>query len=169
MGKPGLILCALLLAGATAWGQDKERDKDSASCAVRAIQGIPTKKKDAKSDQKNEPKNEIDGQLAFLQHQLQQPPLSSFGFKLLSKHDMVIKKSSPAAFPVPGDHEGVLSYQGWTEGPKRRVRVRLTLKDGSARLLDTNYLIDNGGTILHGGIKHGEGILFLAITCRLPE
>jgi hypothetical protein len=166
MGKPGLILCALLAVGATAWGQDKEngKDKDSASCVVRAIQGIPAARtKDAKA------KNEIDGQLAFLQHQLQQPPLSSFGFKLLARHDVVIKRSAPASFPVPGDHAGVLSYQGWTEGPKRRVRVRLTLKDGSARLLDTNYLIDNGGTILHGGIKHGEGILFLAITCRLPD
>ena len=166
MGEPRLRTWAAaflaLLAGLSAEaqpapGQVPIQMDGSAACTVRAIQGQPGG-------------HDIDPRLDFLRPQFTQPPLSSFGFKLLDQHSLTIQKATPAAFPVPGEHQGQLAYLGHHQGPKKkRVRVRLTIKDGAARISDTAFMIDDGGTMLQAGIHHDGGILFLAITCRLAE
>lgn len=128
----------------------------SAECTVRIIHARPGA-------------GDVDPRLGAFKARLSKPPLSSWkSFKLLREQDLKVGAAQPATFAVPGDHEGALQFLGRVEGDKQRLRMRLEIRDGRAHLLRTVFVIDNGGTVLHGGIKHEDGVLVTGITCHLP-
>ncbi len=135
--------------------QPESATATKASCSVRVIHAT---KQGGQFDSRLEP----------LRPQLTRPPLDSWtGFGLLKQHELVIANGSSQTFDVPGDHQGVLSYEGRADtGGKHRLRLKLEIQDGQAKLLSTKFVINSGGTVLQAGIKHDKGLLVLGITCN---
>ncbi|MCS6914025.1 MAG: hypothetical protein NZ890_12385 [Myxococcota bacterium] len=156
MGEPlRRLLCALALLLPGLALAETQQAAGSVQCTVRIIH--------ARSED-----GEVDPRLAPLRPQLSRPPMSSWrSFRLLQQHELRVGSEAPSTFAVPGEHEGALQFQGKVEGSKVRLRLRLEIRDGRARLLNTVFVIDDGGTMLHGGIRHGDGVLVTGITCRL--
>lgn len=151
--KRGLVALALLLLGAGT----AQADGKGPGCVVRVIH--------AQTEG-----NRFDPQLASLRPQLTRPPLSTWkSFRLLQSHDLQLTEGQAAPFALPGEHSGVLTYEGTAKGSKERLRFKLELKDGPAKLLATNYVLNDGGTIMQVGIKHENGMLILGITCKSTQ
>ena len=127
-----------------------------AACTVRVVDALPDG-------------HDFDPQLAPLRPQLTRPPLSQWHqFKLLQQHALVLAAAVPSRFDLPDGHHGLLTFEELVEAAgKQRLRVRLEILDGTARLLSTRLLMNNGATLLQAGIKHEKGLLVLAITCQL--
>jgi hypothetical protein len=155
MGKPvvrWLVLALLFVGPAPGLAGD---DKDAVACTVRVIS----------AHEKGE--ESIDPQLQSLKEMLSKPPFSSFHqFKLIKAHELTLRRDAPATFDIPGEHDGILTYQGVVSGSKRRLKMRLQIKDGSARLLSWQHTINDGGTFFQAGIRYQDGVLVLATTCR---
>ena len=67
-------------------------------------------------------------------------------------------------------HQGGLSYEGRADsGGKQRLRLRLEIQDGAAKLLSTKFVINDGGTVMQAGMKYDKGVLVLGITCRIAS
>ena len=49
--------------------------------------------------------------------------------------------------------------------PRDRVRLLLEVRKGGAVELQTVFVLDEGGTVLSAGQKHGDGILILGVSC----
>jgi hypothetical protein len=113
MGKPvtrllrvalcclGVVLCGR--ARATAPGETSQ-----VTCTVRVIHLLSTGT-GTDSDRgapPGDPPRFIDPRLAPLS-QLRKPPFSAWRtIQLLEQHDVTLQKGVPAAFTVPGDHQG---------------------------------------------------------------
>ena len=129
-----------------------------AACTVRVVHAL----RDGK---------EFDSQLEPLRPQLTRPPLSEWHqFKLLQQHALVLAAAVPSRFELPDGHHGLLTFEELVESAgKKRLRVRLEILDGQARLLSTRLLMNSGATMLQAGIKHDKGLLVLGITCQLSS
>lgn len=148
---------AAAAAPAPAKGADS---KEIAHCLVRNIHALHEG-------------SAFDAQLEPLRAQLQNPALSAWkSFRQLDKQelDLQLSTATPGNFTVPGDHRGTLQFLNKVEKDgKLRLRLRLELFDGAAKLLSTTVLIDNGGTLLQAGTKHQGGMLVLGFTCQLKK
>ncbi len=111
---------------------------------------------------------DFDARLEPLRPQLKGQAFQSFTrFALLKQHELSIAGGSSQSFEVPGEHQGVLSYEGRVDaGGKQRLRLRLEIQDGKAKLLSTKFVINDGGTVMQAGLKYDKGVLVLGITCR---
>lgn len=147
--KPQPAAAPAAPASAKATGQ-------TAACVVRVVHAL----RDG---------HEFDAQLEPLRPQLTKPPLSAWHqFRLLKQHSLIVGGAAPSRFELPDGHDGLLTYEGLVEaGGKKRLRVRLEILDGQARLLSTRLLMNSGATLLQAGIKHDKGLLVLGITCQL--
>lgn len=136
-------------------------DPGDAACLVRVIHAKKS--------------GDFDKELEELRPQLTKTPLlDSFkGFSLLKKHELSLRPGAePTKFELPGGQSGSLGFEGPAESSpdgkaKTRLRIKLQLHDVGARLLSTKLVLNDGGTVLQGGIKHEDGTLVLGITCRL--
>ncbi len=135
-----------------------DEGKESARCLVRSIHALHEG-------------SAFDAQLEPLKAQLKNPPLSAWkSFRQLDKQELNLPQKEPGSFSFPGDHRGTLQFLEKVEKDgKLRLRLRLELFDGSAKLLSTTVLIDNGGTLLQAGTKHQGGMLVLGFTCQINK
>jgi hypothetical protein len=168
--RPALTAAAALLALAlapavhaqpaapAAVAAKADEGKEAASCLVRTIHALHDG-------------SAFDAQLEPLKAQLKSPALSAWkSFKQLDKQELTLPAKSPQSFNVPGDHRGSLQFLEKVEKDgKQRLRLRLELFDGAAKLLSTVVLIDNGGTMLQAGTKHAGGTLILGFTCQIKK
>lgn len=134
----------------------KKNPGQTAACVVRVVHALREG-------------HDFDPQLEPLRPQLTKPPLSEWHqFRLLKQHSLVVGSAAPSRFELPGGHDGLLTFEEQVEAAgKKRLRVRLEILDGQARLLSTRLLMNNGATLLQAGIKHEKGLLVLGITCQL--
>lgn len=111
----------------------------------------------------------FDPQLETLRPQLTKPPLSAWpSFRLIKQHELTLHGKEPGVFELPGGHEGQLGFQGKVETPnKKRLRLHLEIHDGTAKILSTVFVVNDGGTVLQAGLKHEGGLVVLGVTCRL--
>ena len=114
---------------------------------------------------------DFDARLEPLRPQLKGQAFQSFTrFALLKQHELSIGGGASQNFEVPGEHQGVLSYEGRADsGGKQRLRLRLEIQDGAAKLLSTKFVINDGGTVMQAGMKYDKGVLVLGITCRIAS
>ncbi len=135
-----------------------DEGRETARCLVRSIHALP----DGAA---------FDAQLEPLKAQLKNPPLSAWkSFRQLDKQELTLPQKEPGSFTFPGDHRGTLQFLEKVEKDgKLRLRLRLELFDGAAKLLSTTVLIDNGGTLLQAGTKHSGGMLVLGFTCQMKK
>ncbi|HMU40756.1 MAG TPA: hypothetical protein PKE31_17235 [Pseudomonadota bacterium] len=167
VGAWALFLCC---AGSPVlgWAQTAESAKppkpvpapldDRTKCLVRVIHATPQGQK-------------FDERLGALRPQLTRPPFSAFSqFALLSQHELQMAHGQSQTFAVPGEHNGTLTFEGFQGGTgKPRIRLKLEILDGTAKLLSTKFLVNSGGTVLQAGMKHQNGILVLSMTCYVVE
>ena len=127
----------------------------TAMCSVRVIHATATG-------------TEFDARLEPLRPQLKGQAFQSFtNFALLKQHELSIAGGASQRFDVPGEHQGVLAYEGRADaGGKHRLRLRLEIQDGKAKLLSTKFVINDGVTVMQAGLKYDKGVLVLGITCR---
>ena len=149
-----VALCAMLLAGGAARAQ-------SATCDVPVIQashgheqGSPT----------------IDSQINRLKPYLEKAPFTAWHeFKLLDRKDLTVQEKATSSFTLPNGREASLTFLGHTSGPgDHRMRLKLVVEDkGKAeKMLDTTFVLDEGGVVLLVGQKHQGGVLILGVSCK---
>jgi hypothetical protein len=111
---------------------------------------------------------DFDARLEPLRPQLKGQAFQSFThFALLKQHELSIAGGATQSFDMPGEHQGVLAYEGRADASgKHRLRLRLEIQDGKAKLLSTKFVINDGGTVMQAGLKYDKGVLVLGITCR---
>lgn len=161
MGEPmrTALVAAVIAAGILA-AAPVRANPEAASCAVRVIHAQACK---APS---------FDPALAPLRPQLTRAPFSAYPcLRLLQQPELQLTAGQPGTFTLPGDHSGALTYEGkvpgaGSAGTKDRLRFKLELRDGPAKLMATTIVINNAGTVLQAGMQHEGGILVLGITCH---
>ena len=146
----GLAAAALVLLAAGG-----ARADETARCTVRTIHATPDE-------------GGVDPQLADLRAQLTRPPFTSWkSFKLLASHQAELTPGAASRFPLPEERQGTLTYKQHLqpEGGRHRVRLQLEVRRGGESQLSTVFVLDEGGTVLSAGSKHGGGILILGVSC----
>jgi hypothetical protein len=112
----------------------------------------------------------VDPQINRLRPYLLRQPFTSWReFKLLDRQELDIPLHDSRDFPLPNERKATLTFQEHSDGPgDHRLTLRLTINDPKkhGRMLDTTYVIDEGGVVLHVGQRYQGGILILGISCK---
>jgi hypothetical protein len=112
----------------------------------------------------------IDPQIVKLRPYLQKDAFASFKrFVLLDKREFALQPKLAERLPLPNGKEASLTYLEMVDrnDGKRRLRMRLEIvTPGQAqRLLDTTFLLEDGGVVMQAGQKHDSGQLILGVSC----
>jgi hypothetical protein len=152
MGRVAVLLVTLGTGAALA----RADEAPTAKCAVRLIH--------AQHDEGG-----IDPRITLLRPYLQKEPFTAWkSFKLVYEQDVTVAPESTVTFPVPRDKQGELTYVEHLMTPegKHRLRLRLAITHGERRVLNTTFVLDEGGVLLHAGQKHENGMLILGVSCE---
>jgi hypothetical protein len=114
----------------------------------------------------------VDPRIERVKPYLVHPPFTSWKkFVLLSSHDLRVEPHQSGSFDLPNGKKGVLTYvdhllsgQG-----KHRLRLRLEVVDGPKRVLDTTFVLDEGGVVLQAGHEHQGHLRILAVFCDIDQ
>ena len=102
---------------------------------------------------------------------LSKPPFTAWHeFKLLDRKVLTLTEqrrgsSSRCRTGAPA----TLTFLGHTGGPgEHRMRLRLFIdhREKKHRVLDTTFVLDEGGVVLHVGTEHEGGVLILGVSCK---
>ncbi|HEY2747078.1 MAG TPA: hypothetical protein VGL86_20790 [Polyangia bacterium] len=153
-----LTLVAGLLAGGVARAE-------SATCDVPVIHALNN------GDDGKAP--EIDGRINRLRPYLERAPFTAWReFRLLDRKELTIGLKESSSFMLPNGREATLSFVEHTAGPgDHRLRLRLMLDDRGKKnkMLDTTFVLDEGGVVLQVGQRYQGGILVLAVSCKTHD
>lgn len=153
-----LALAAGLLAGGIARA-------DSAVCDVPVIHALHN------GDDGKAPT--IDPQINRLKPYLERAPFTAWrDFKLLDRKDLTIAEHSSASFMLPNGREATLTFVQHVAGPgDHRMRLKLVLDDKNkkSKMLDTTFVLDEGGVAMQVGQKYEGGLLILGISCKTHD
>ena len=158
------LRCAPLLAVAAvaSLGGAALADELHASCSVRVI----------KASQDGEG---IDPRITRMREYLQKPPLNAWKkFTLLDEKDVVVAPKATNRFDLPNGRHASLSYVDHVLTPqgKHRLRLHLEIADSAnsvKKLLNTTFVLDEGGVVLSAGQKYQNGLLILGFSCDIPN
>jgi hypothetical protein len=110
----------------------------------------------------------IDPKLDRFKAKLEKPPFNAWKqFKLLGSNQLEIGHKASGKVTLPNGKIATLTYLDHVEqGSKHRVRTQLEVLDGSKRLMQTVFVLDEGGVVLQAGQKYEGGMLVLAVSCQ---
>jgi len=149
-----LACFAALLASGAARAQ-------SASCDVPVIQATH-------GHEQGDPT--IDAQINRLKPYLQKAPFTAWHqFKLLDRRELTLQEKGASSFTMPGGREATLTFVDHTSGPgDHRMRLKLVVEDRGKheKMLDTTFVVDEGGVVLFAGQKYQGGVLILGVSCK---
>ncbi|HEX9102900.1 MAG TPA: hypothetical protein VF997_11890 [Polyangia bacterium] len=135
---------------------------ESAQCDVPIIHALRNGD-DGKAPQ-------IDPAINRLKPYLQRAPFTAWGeFKLLDRKDLTIPVNGQSSFVLPNGREATLSFVEHSVGPDdHRMRLKLVIDDKhkKGKMLDTTFVLDEGGVVLQVGQKYEGGILILGVSCK---
>jgi len=101
--------------------------------------------------------DEVDPRLAPLKRQLK--GFSFSAYQLIERRIESVPAGAALEMALPGERTLKITPEGHEEG-RRRVRLEIP------GLVNTTYLVDQGGTLIVGGPKHQGGNLILAVALR---
>lgn len=109
----------------------------------------------------------VDPRLVRLRRYLEKPMFGEFHkFALVEEKHITLGKDGTDTFDLPNGRQGTLTLLGEEQTPKKkRLRLKLTIVEPTNKHLDTTFVIDNGGIVLHAGEKHSTGKLILGVSC----
>jgi hypothetical protein len=153
---------AVCLAGGLARAQSVAQ---SAQCDVPVIHALHN------GDDGRAPT--IDPAINRLKPYLEKAPFTAWrDFKLLDRKDLNIPEGGDATFVLPNGRQATLSFlRHQTDTRDHRMRLRLSIDDNQkkARMLDTTFVLDEGGVVLHVGQKHDGGLLIVGVSCKTHD
>jgi hypothetical protein len=133
---------------------------DAATCEIPVIHAVPgggATQIDAKID-------------AQLKPYLSKAPFTAWhDFRLLDRKVLTLPEGGSTQFMLPGDRPATLTFLGHIGGPgEHRMRLRLVIDhpEKKHRVLDTTFVLDEGGVVLHVGQRHDGGVLILGVSCK---
>jgi hypothetical protein len=113
---------------------------------------------------------QIDPKIDRLKVYLSKAPFTAWhDFKLLDRKDLTLQENVPVEFTMPNGRPATLTFLGHTSGPgDHRMRLRLYIDhpEKKHRVLDTTFVLDEGGVVLHVGQRHDNGVLILGVSCK---
>lgn len=114
----------------------------------------------------NEPPGGVDPQIKSLVDQFE-GTLRYSTYKLVSKTPERMSPGDKEKLAIPGHREMHLNMLGY-EGNYIRLKVRVIEKNNDERreLLDTEFRLVEGGTVLIGGYGYRDGKLIVAISAK---
>lgn len=149
-----LALGTALLAGGSARAE-------SATCDVPVIQATH-------GHEQGDPT--IDSQINRLKPYLQKAPFTAWHeFKLLDRRELTLQEKGSSSFTLPNGREASLTFIDHTSGPgDHRMRLKLVVEDRAKhdKMLDTTFVLDEGGVVLLVGQKHQGGVLIIGVSCK---
>jgi hypothetical protein len=130
-----------------------------ADCSVRMIQAS------------HEPAS-VDPKITRLRPYLEKAPFIAWKhFTLVGEKDVKLEPSATDKFDLPNGKKASLTYVDHVLTPekKHRVRLRLEVEDGARKVLNTTFVLDEGGVMLQAGQKLGKDLLILGFSCDIPN
>jgi len=118
---------------------------------------------------------EIDERIQRLKPYLEKAPFTAWHqFKLLERKDLSVPEHGATEFTLPNGREATLSFldhSGGAGDDHHRMRLRLLIEDKAKnkKVLDTTFVLDEGGVVLHGGQHFEGGVLVLGISCKTQD
>lgn len=113
---------------------------------------------------------EIDPQINRLRPYLLKAPFTAWQeFKLLERRELTVPEHGAQTFALPNGRDATLSFLDHVDGPgDHRLRLRLDIVDKKkpGKVLDTTFVLDEGGVVLSVGQHYQGGILILAVSCK---
>ncbi|MCU1280415.1 MAG: hypothetical protein JWM53_3961 [bacterium] len=152
-GVAAVVLgAAMLVAGGVAHA-------DSATCDVPIIHAMP-----------GGGATQIDPKIDMLKSYLSKPPFTAWhDFRLVDRKTFTIAENASSQWMLPNSRQATLTFVGHTGGPREhRMRLRLVIDhlEKQHRVLDTTFVLDEGGVVLHVGQRHDSGVLILGVSCK---
>jgi hypothetical protein len=151
-----------LMAGLVAGGSARA---EQATCDVPVIHALNN------GDDGKAP--EIDPRIIRLKPYLENAPFTAWReFKLLDRKELIIPVSGTSSFTLPNGREALLSFVEHSAGPgDHRMRLRLVLDDRTrkSKMLDTTFVLDEGGVVLQVGQRYQGGILVIGVSCKTHD
>jgi hypothetical protein len=133
---------------------------DEADCSVQVVHA--TKGADANAA------TVIDDSLERMKHLVVRLPWNQY--HLLDTKKLVIKEKTSQTFALPNGKQVELGYlMHMPRAEKHRIRLELKVTDGPRSILDTTFVLDEGGMVLQAGTHYQGGRLILAITCSTKD
>lgn len=145
------IGAALLLGGAAARA-------DPAVCDLPIIHASP-----------GPGATQIDPKIDLLKPYLSKAPFTAWhDFQLVDRKMLTLEEGASSTFVMPDGRPATLSFLGHTSGPgEHRMHLRLVIDNPEKHhhVLDTTFILDEGGVVLNVGHRHGN-ILILGVSCK---
>jgi hypothetical protein len=149
-----LAACSVLLTAGAAFAEEYH-----AKCFVRMIQA-------------SHDGHGVDPKITRLRPYLEKPPFTAWKhFQLIDEKDMTVAPNTTDRFTLPNGKQASLTYVDHVLSPegKHRLRLRLEIEDAAKKVLNTTFVLDEGGVVLQAGQKHGGGLLILGFSCDIPN
>ncbi len=162
-----LRLAAGVLAVGLGWmAEGRAQAVETARCDVPIIHAI---RGDQGKSQSIDPR--IDRLKGFFE---KEPFIAWREFKLLDRKELQFNGAGESKFKLPNGREATLSFVEHLRGVepsdhRMRLRLQMEAKDKSHRMLDTTFVLEEGGVVLQGGQHYQNGVLILAISCKTQE
>ncbi len=154
-GAAAVVLGAAMLAGGAARA-------DTATCEIPIIHALP-----------GTGATQIDPKIDLLKPYLSKAPFTAWhDFRLLDRKILTISEGGSAQIMLPENRPATLTFLNHMGGPgEHRMRLRLVIDHPAKhhRVLDTTFVLDEGGVVLHVGTRHDGGVLILAVSCRTKD
>jgi hypothetical protein len=151
------------LMGFTLWWRHAPAHAEVATCDVPIIQALHN------GDDGKAPT--IDPDIRRLKPFLQRAPFTAWReFKLLDRKELTIPLAGSGDFDLPNGRKAILTFIDHTLGPgDHRMRLHLTIDDHGKKMLDTTFVLDEGGVVLHAGQPFHGGILVVGVSCKTHD
>lgn len=159
---PAAVLLALAVA-VPAMPARGDEPAPAAKCAVRTIHALKEGSGGAGAT--------IDPRISGLRAYLEKPPFTSWkAFRLLDDKEVMLQPHGSSPFELPNGRHGSLTYLDHLIGDgEHRMRLQLTLSDGTKKVLNTTFVLDEGGVVLQAGQRYQNGLLILGISCQTEK
>jgi hypothetical protein len=113
---------------------------------------------------------QIDPRLDSLKAYLSKPPFTAWhNFRLIDHQTLTLQEGGSGSFTLPNNRPATLTFVGHSIGAKEhRIRLRLVIEhpEKQHRVLDTTFVLDEGGVVLNVGHRYDSGVLILAVSCK---
>jgi hypothetical protein len=160
-----LCVASLLLAGP----QRARADDPAAVCTVRVVKALHSAEAPAGA---HNPAPLIDPRLEPLKPYLEKAPFTSWHeFKLLEEKPLHLQPHGTARFMLPNGRQVTLTYVDHLlrEDNKHRLRLQLGIHKGDRQVLNTTFVVDEGGVVVQAGQQFQKCLLILGISCDISH
>jgi hypothetical protein len=148
-----VVIAVIGLAGAVA------ADEPPAKCELRVIHAL----KEGSG---------IDPRITRLRPYLERAPFTAWHqFKMLDDKQLEIQPHGAAEFELPNGRKGTLTYvdHSLAADGDHRLRLNLVLDKAGKHVINTTFVLDEGGVVMHAGQKYQNGLLIIGLSCKTEK